>query len=59
MLVQDIELQLVRPPVTVYHTAGSVFLAPAGYRALAVFIHNVPSGFYLVPVRSQGLYLSI
>ena len=44
MLVQDIELQLVRPPVSVRRAAaGSVFVSPARYRALAFFIHNISS----------------
>ncbi len=44
MLVQNVQLQLVRPPVTVRRaSAGHVFVSPARYRALAIVIHNVYS----------------
>jgi hypothetical protein len=44
MLVQDLELLLVRPPVSVRRaTAGSVFMNPARYRGLAFFTHNISS----------------
>ena len=42
--MQDIELQLVRPPVSVRRAAaGSVFVSSARYRALAFFIHDICS----------------
>ena len=44
MLAQDVQPQLVRPPVTVRRAAaGHVFVSPARYRALAIVIHNVYS----------------
>jgi hypothetical protein len=44
MLVQEIELQLVRPPVSVRRAAaGGVFVSSARYRTLAIFIHDICS----------------
>ena len=44
MLVQDIELQLVRPPVLVRRAAaGRMFVTFARHRALAAFIHGIHS----------------
>jgi hypothetical protein len=42
--VEDLEVQLVRPPVPVRRaSAGCAFVSTARYRALAIFIHNVYS----------------
>jgi hypothetical protein len=44
VLVEDPEVQLVRPPVPVRRASASrVFVSTARYRALAIFIHNVYS----------------
>jgi len=44
MLVQDIEPQLVRPPVTVRRaSAGCLWVCSSRYRGLAFFIHNISS----------------
>ncbi len=44
MLVQDIELQLVRPPVPVRRAAaGRMSVTLACHRALAIFIHSIYS----------------
>jgi hypothetical protein len=44
LLVQEIELQLVRPPVLVCRAAaGSVFVNSARYWALVTFTHNACS----------------
>ncbi|KUG22569.1 hypothetical protein ASZ90_007661 [hydrocarbon metagenome] len=51
MLMQNIEFQLIRPPVTVRRAfTGYLLVCPARYRALTVFIHNV-SSFYSDPVK--------
>ena len=44
VLVKNLQVQLVRPPVPVRRaSAGSGFVCSARYRALAIFIHNVSS----------------
>ena len=44
VLMKNLEVQLVRPPVPVRRaTTGNGFACPARYRALAVFTHNVYS----------------
>jgi hypothetical protein len=44
MLVQDIEVQLVRPPVSVRPaSAGCLWVWSARYRVLSVVNHNVTS----------------
>jgi hypothetical protein len=59
MLVQDIELQLVRPPVSVRRAAaGSLLVSPARYRGLAFFIHNI-SSFYLDLLKLCFFYTSV
>ena len=44
LLVQDMELQFVRPPVPVRRaSAGHVFVITARYQVLAIFIHDIYS----------------
>ena len=44
VLVKNLQVQLVRPPVPVRRaSAGSGFVSSARYRALAIFIHKVSS----------------
>ncbi len=44
VLVQNLQVQLVRPPVPVRRaSAGSGFVGSARYRALAIFLHKVSS----------------
>jgi hypothetical protein len=44
MLVQDIEVQLVGPPVSVRHaSAGCLWVWSARYRVLSFVSHNVSS----------------
>ena len=42
MLVQDLDFQLIRPPVAVRRAStGCLFVCSARYRALSVVSHNV------------------
>jgi hypothetical protein len=44
MLVQNVKIQLIRPPVPDRRaSAGWLFVCSARYRALAIFIHKVSS----------------
>jgi hypothetical protein len=52
--MQDIEVQLVGPPVSVRRApAGCLWVSSACYRVLAIFIHKVSS------FRSKGPFLYV
>jgi hypothetical protein len=59
MLVQNVKVQLVRPPISVRRTtAGCLFASSTRYRALAIFIHLCSPFLSGLDLYSNGMRIS-